>query len=85
MGVYMLAAILAVGIPFLLYCLWNFSRELNGRNAHPFFSTVPTWSSVQAISVSRPRSENTSFKLNKSDKKVVQLPDSNYTRPARVS
>ena len=26
---YFLAAILLVGIPFLLYCLWSFGRELN--------------------------------------------------------
>jgi hypothetical protein len=26
---YFLAAILLVGIPFLLYCLWGFSRDLN--------------------------------------------------------
>ena len=26
---YFLTAILLVGIPFLLYCLWSFGRELN--------------------------------------------------------
>jgi hypothetical protein len=28
MTAYLLLLILAVGIPFLLYCLWNFAREL---------------------------------------------------------
>jgi hypothetical protein len=28
MTAYLLLLILAVGIPFLLYCLWNFTREL---------------------------------------------------------
>jgi hypothetical protein len=28
MTAYFLVLILAVGIPFLLYCLWNFAREL---------------------------------------------------------
>ena len=35
---YFLAAILLVGIPFLLYCLWNFGRELN-----PHRSSVVVW------------------------------------------
>jgi hypothetical protein len=30
---YVLALILAIGIPFLLYCLWNFSRELRPRRS----------------------------------------------------
>ena len=28
MAAYLLVFILAVGIPFLLYCLWNFARDL---------------------------------------------------------
>jgi hypothetical protein len=84
MGVYMLAAILVVGIPFLLYCLWNFSREIKPRKAPVFFSAVPTWSSVPAMPVSRPRRQNASLKLNKADKKVVHRPDSSYPRPARL-
>jgi hypothetical protein len=31
MTAYFLLAILLVGIPFLLYCLWNFGRELGPR------------------------------------------------------
>jgi len=31
MTVYSLILILSAGIPFLLYCLWNFSRELRPR------------------------------------------------------
>ena len=34
MTAYSLLIILAVGIPFLLYCLWNFSRELRPRTSN---------------------------------------------------
>ena len=33
MTTYLLALILALGIPFLLYCLWNFGRELRPRTS----------------------------------------------------
>lgn len=33
MTAYLLVLILALGIPFLLYCLWNFSRELRPRTS----------------------------------------------------
>ena len=36
---YALALILAVGIPFLLYCLWNFSRELRPRKSTAVLSS----------------------------------------------
>ena len=39
MTVYLLALILAVGIPFLLYCLWNFRRELRPRRSSAVFSS----------------------------------------------
>ena len=36
MTAYLLVFILAVGIPFLLYCLWNFARDLRPhRSADP--------------------------------------------------
>ncbi len=51
MTAYLLLLILAVGIPFLLYCLWNFARELKPHRSRavvssPFtrpdeFRTVP--------------------------------------------
>ena len=34
MTAYLLALIVAVGISFLLYCLWNFSRELRPHTSH---------------------------------------------------
>jgi hypothetical protein len=36
---YLLALILALGIPFLLYCLWNFSRELRPRTSSDVLSS----------------------------------------------
>ena len=38
MTTYLLALILALGIPFLLYCLWNFSRELRPRTSRASLS-----------------------------------------------
>lgn len=46
---YLLILILAVGIPFLLYCLWNFARELSPHMSAVFVSS----------SVSRPNAHNT--------------------------
>jgi hypothetical protein len=42
MTAYLLLVILAVGIPFLLYCLWNFSRELR---PHTSSAVLPSHSS----------------------------------------
>ncbi len=39
MTVYLLVLILAFGIPFLLYCLWNFSRELRPRTSGAVLSS----------------------------------------------
>ena len=33
MTVYVFAFIVIVGVPFLLYCLWNFDRELRPRRS----------------------------------------------------
>ena len=38
MTTYLLALILALGIPFLLYCLWNFGRELRPRTSKAVLS-----------------------------------------------
>jgi len=58
MTVYLLVLILAVGIPFLLYCLWNFSRELRPRTS---MAGLPSHSShriaLSAIPMSRFRSQ----------------------------
>jgi hypothetical protein len=39
MTAYVLLLILILGIPFLLYCLWNFGRELRPRKSHAVFSS----------------------------------------------
>jgi hypothetical protein len=55
---YALALILAVGIPFLLYCLWNFARELRPRtSAAVLSSSSPRHVALSAIPMSRFRSQ----------------------------
>jgi hypothetical protein len=61
---YVLALILAVGIPFLLYCLWNFSRELRPRSsASVLSSSSPTQVALSAIPMSRFRSQPHTIQL----------------------
>ena len=64
MTVYLLALILALGIPFLLYCLWNFGRELRPRTSR---AVLPSSSSrhvaLSAIPMSRFRSQPHSVQL----------------------
>ena len=40
MTVYVLAFILIVGVPFLLYCLWNLGRELRPRRSSASLSST---------------------------------------------
>ena len=55
---YAFALILAVGIPFLLYCLWNFSRELRpSRSASVLSSSSPHQVALSATPMSRFRSQ----------------------------
>ena len=50
MALYALALILLLGIPFLLYCLWNFARELKPRRARVLaHSSLPAWGTVRAM------------------------------------
>ena len=42
MTAYLLVLILAVGIPFLLYCLWNFARELRPHRSAALVSSRVT-------------------------------------------
>lgn len=39
MTAYLLVLILVVGIPFLLYCLWNFARELKPHRSSALVSS----------------------------------------------
>jgi hypothetical protein len=53
MTAYLLVLILALGIPFLLYCLWNFSRELRPRrSAAVLSSSSPRQVALSAIPLS---------------------------------
>jgi hypothetical protein len=58
MTAYLLAVIMAVGIPFLLYCLWNFARELRPRTSSGVLSSSSSPRvAVSAIPMSRFRSQ----------------------------
>jgi heme/copper-type cytochrome/quinol oxidase subunit 2 len=46
MTAYLLVLILAVGIPFLLYCLWNFARELRPHRSGALVSSRVTSSNT---------------------------------------
>ena len=50
--------ILALGIPFLLYCLWNFGRELRPRTSRALLSSSSSRRvALSAIPMSRFRSQ----------------------------
>jgi hypothetical protein len=46
MTAYLLVLILGVGIPFLLYCLWNFARDLRPHRSAAVLSTPLTRTKV---------------------------------------
>jgi hypothetical protein len=56
---YFLAAILVLGIPFLLYCLWKFVRELKPNGSRVVVShlsrTAPAHGETRAIFRTEPR------------------------------
>jgi hypothetical protein len=61
---YALALILAVGIPFLLYCLWNFSRELRPRTSTAVVSSSSQRQvTLSAIPMRRFRSQRHTVEL----------------------
>jgi len=50
MTAYLLVVILAVGIPFLLYCLWNFARELRPHRSGALVSLrMPATNALRTI------------------------------------
>ena len=56
MTAYLLALILALGIAFLLFCLWNFGRELRPRTSRAALSASSSRIALSA-SMSRFRSQ----------------------------
>ena len=64
MTAYLLALILALGIPFLLYCLWNFGRELRPRTSRAVLSSSSSRRvALSVIPMSRFRSQPHSVQL----------------------
>ncbi len=83
MALYVFAVIVLLGVLFLLYCFWGFSRELKPRKTRAFaHSSVPAWGSVRAMPLPRLRRNNAVF--NSKSKSVDRL-DHDYPRPARAS
>jgi len=82
MALYALVLIVLLGILFLLYCLWNFARELKPppRRA-PMFSRVSNWGIVHVIPMPRAKPQDAS--INPVTRAGRQ--DRDYTMPARVS
>jgi len=64
MAAYLLLVILAVGIPFLLYCFWNFSRELRPRTSSAVLSSRASHRvALNAMPMSRFRSQPQTIQL----------------------
>jgi hypothetical protein len=79
MAPHALALIPLLAIPFLLYCLWNFARELKPHKKRAFVSSSwPSRGSVEAIASPRLRRPDASTA-------VTRRPGRDFTRPARVS
>jgi hypothetical protein len=58
MTAYLLALILALAIPFLLCCLWNFTRELRPRRSSAVLSSSsPRAVALRSMPMSRFRSQ----------------------------
>jgi hypothetical protein len=79
MAMYALVVIFVLGIPFLLYCLWNFAREVKPRRKRALmFSSLPSY----AQPASMPR-----LLTNSSPQKSVSKPrsDRDFTTPVPVS
>jgi hypothetical protein len=60
MTAYLLIFILAVGIPFLLYCLWNFARDLRPQRSAALVSSRVTTSTNAARTIPPNRVRNLS-------------------------
>jgi hypothetical protein len=64
MTAYLLALIPALGIPFLLYCLWNFSRELRPSTSNAVLLSQSSHGiAVSGIPMSRFRTQPHVFEL----------------------
>jgi len=54
---YILVAIVLVAIPFLLYCLWNFAREIDPRRSRVVVAAISSAAPSRAIRSSSFRTE----------------------------
>ena len=54
---YFLAAILLVGIPFLLYCLWSFARELKPNRSGAVVSSRSSVAPTRAVPITNFRTQ----------------------------
>ena len=56
--------ILLVGIPFLLYCLWNFGRELKSHRSRIVVSPISSAAHAPAIPISSFRTRSFVVRLH---------------------
>lgn len=57
MTAYFLVGILLIGIPFLLYCLWSFARDLKPHRSGVVVSTSAKSARAHAIQISMIRTQ----------------------------
>jgi hypothetical protein len=82
MAPYVFALILLLGIPFLLYCLWNFAREAKPRRRLFFMSSaLPSLGSAQRVPMPRLMAKSASVNAGAKPRR----PDRDFTTAARVS
>lgn len=63
MTAYLIVLIPALGIPFLLYCLWNFSRELRPRTSGAVLPSHASHRVALSATLSRFRSQPHALQL----------------------
>jgi hypothetical protein len=54
---YLFAAIFLVGIPFLLYCLWNFARDLKPYRSSAVVSLISSATTARGVTKATLRTE----------------------------
>jgi glucan phosphoethanolaminetransferase (alkaline phosphatase superfamily) len=74
---YFFAAILLVGVLFLLYCLWNFARELKPRRSTVVVSSCSALTRTGAVAITNFRTQPQVVRLQEQSRSVP--------RPANAS
>ena len=67
---YFLATILLLGIPFLLYCLWSFARELKPRSSSVVVSSRSGVTRTRAVAITNFRTQPQVVRLQEQSRSV---------------